>query len=112
MNKNTENSIKEEELKYKWFISSTGSNTYGTPFSKDLEDYLTEKDFSKIHNGNPTYGTTKELKKSEVVGICRHIMHMRKDYGQDAQQIEVTCSEVSNTTKLKFDTKNKGDKNE
>ena len=112
MSKNSENSIKEEKLDYKWFISSTGSDTSGTTFSKDLEKYLAEEGFTKIHNGNPTYGTIKELKKEKVDGICKHIMDMRKDYRQDAQQIEVTYSKVSDTTKLKFDTKNKGDKNE
>lgn len=32
--------VVEDESHYTWIINSTGSNTYGTTFSPDLEKYL------------------------------------------------------------------------
>lgn len=98
--------IIEDENHYTWIINSTGSNTYGTSFSPDLEKYLSSLGFEKIFNGSPMYGTSRGYTEEEIRSICSTIMNARIKYGQNIEQVRCTYTPGSYLKCLMFDLDN------
>lgn len=97
-------SIKTE---YKWIINSTGSNTVGTTFSQDLEAYLLSRGFTKIFLGNPMYATNIDYTEDQIIEICNFIMNMRKNYGQNVEQIQCSYMSTSSLVNFRYDCNDK-----
>ena len=95
--------IIEEKKDYTWIINSTGSNTVGTTFSSDLEEYLVNRGFVKIFFGNPMYATTLNYTEDEIQEICHYIMNMRSEYGQKVEQIQASYMPGSYLKNLRYD---------
>ncbi len=94
--------IVKNEVHYTWIINSTGSNTVGTSFSPDLEQYLLNKGFKKIFSGSPMYATSIGYNEDEIEEICCFIMEMRKKYGQKLEQIQSSYMPGSYLKTIKY----------
>ncbi|EKV56140.1 hypothetical protein [Brachyspira hampsonii] len=99
--------VVEDENHYTWIINSTGSNTYGTTFSPDLEKYLSGLGFVKIFAGSPIYGTSRGYNEDEIRDICSTIMNARVKYGQNVEQVRCIYFPGSYLKCLMFDTDKK-----
>jgi len=80
--------MKEKKLEYKWLIDTTGSNTYGTTFSSDATEYMENNKFEKIFIGSPLYGTCEDYTEEEISNICKSMLKMRENHGQNMHQIK------------------------
>ncbi len=87
---------------YKWLIDTTGSDTYGTQFSKKMSDYLQDKYFEKIFDGSPLYGTVEDYEESAVEDITKEIINMRKEHGQNLNKIKGIYFRVTGGNEYNF----------
>ncbi|WP_304332131.1 hypothetical protein [Brachyspira innocens] len=103
VNVDNELNIIENESHYTWIINSTGSDTFRTRFSPDLEQYLANRGFTKIFSGSPMYATNIGYEEHEIKEICIFIMDMRKKYGQNVEQIRASYMPGSYLKNLRYD---------
>lgn len=106
-NKMSKNKITKKDNAIKWLVSSTGSDTYNTPFTKELTKLMEEVNFKKLHGGNPTFGTDIDYQDKEMDKIAEDIIELRKKHKQDIDKIEVICSKIDKSKKFFYENDDK-----